>query len=100
MQKVALVVESVAIMLLLSLVLWQRYERRLKKWWKSWRAKSKRAWTLRPRTPADCRVSAGTHHSLRVPMGQGRYRGRTPAMSLGVTGHIWSIQEFSTHPLY
>jgi hypothetical protein len=41
-----------------------------------------------------------THHRLRVPMGQGRYRGRTPAMALGVTGHVWSIQEFITHPVY
>jgi IS1 family transposase len=26
-----------------------------------------------------------THHSLRVPMGEGRFRGRTPMMALGVT---------------
>jgi IS1 family transposase len=41
-----------------------------------------------------------THHSLRVEMGAGRYRGRTPAMALGVTGHRWSVQEFITHPVY
>jgi transposase-like protein/IS1 family transposase len=41
-----------------------------------------------------------THHALRVPMGQGRYRGRTPAMALGVTGHVWSVKEFITHPVY
>jgi hypothetical protein len=40
------------------------------------------------------------HPSLRVPMGQGRYRGRTPAMALGVTGHVWSVQEFITRPVY
>jgi hypothetical protein len=41
-----------------------------------------------------------THHSLRVEMGAGRYRGRTPAMALGVTGHRWSVQEFIMHPVY
>jgi IS1 family transposase/transposase-like protein len=41
-----------------------------------------------------------THHSLRVDMGNGRYRGRTPAMALGVTGHPWSVREFITHPVY
>jgi IS1 family transposase len=41
-----------------------------------------------------------THHALRVAMGEGRYRGRTPAMALGVTGHCWSVQEFLTHPVY
>jgi IS1 family transposase len=41
-----------------------------------------------------------THHSLRVEMGEGRYRGRTPAMALGVTGHQWSVLEFLTHPVY
>jgi transposase-like protein/IS1 family transposase len=41
-----------------------------------------------------------THHALRIPMGQGRYRGRTPAMALGVTGHVWSVKEFITHPVY
>jgi hypothetical protein len=41
-----------------------------------------------------------THHALRVPMGQGRYRGRTPTMALGVTDHRWSVHEFITHPVY
>jgi IS1 family transposase len=41
-----------------------------------------------------------THHALRVPMEQGRYHGRTPAMALGVTGHVWSVQEFITRPVY
>jgi IS1 family transposase len=40
------------------------------------------------------------HHSLRVPMGEGRFRGRTPAMALGVTDHCWSVHEFITHPVY
>jgi len=40
------------------------------------------------------------HHALRVPMGEGRFRGRTPAMALGVTGHRWSVREFITHPVY
>ncbi len=41
-----------------------------------------------------------THQSLWVEMGEGRYRGRTPAMALGVTGHQWSVREFITHPVY
>jgi IS1 family transposase len=40
------------------------------------------------------------HHALRLPLGQGRFRSRTPAMALGVTGHRWSVQEFITHPVY
>jgi hypothetical protein len=38
------------------------------------------------------------HHALQMEMG--RYRKRTPAMALGVTGHVWSIQEFITYPVY
>jgi IS1 family transposase len=41
-----------------------------------------------------------THHSLRIPMGEGRYRGRTPAMALGITRHKWQMREFITHPVY
>jgi IS1 family transposase len=41
-----------------------------------------------------------THHSLRGPMGEGRFRGQTPAMALGVTNHCWSVHEFITHPVY
>jgi IS1 family transposase len=41
-----------------------------------------------------------THHSLRIEVGQGRYRQRTPAMALGVTGHQWSVREFITCPVY
>ena len=41
-----------------------------------------------------------THQSLRVERGAGRYRGRTPAMALGVAGHVWSVHEFITHPVY
>jgi hypothetical protein len=54
MQKEALLAESVVILWLLGLVLWQRYQRTLKKWWKTWWAKPKRAWTLQPRPPDDC----------------------------------------------
>lgn len=41
-----------------------------------------------------------THHGSRVPMGEGRFRGRTPLMALGVTNHCWSDHEFITHPVY
>ncbi len=54
MQKIALLVESGVILVLLSMVLWQRYQRTVKWWWKNWRAKSKRTRTLHPRTPDDC----------------------------------------------
>jgi hypothetical protein len=35
MQKVMFVMESVVIVLLLSMILWQRYQRTLKRWWKT-----------------------------------------------------------------
>jgi hypothetical protein len=57
MQEVARLAESGMIRVLLSLVLWQRYERTLKRWWKSWRAKPKRAWTLRARTPGKAGIA-------------------------------------------
>jgi hypothetical protein len=40
------------------------------------------------------------HFALRVAIDGGRYRQRTPAMALGVTGHQWSVEEFITHPVY
>jgi IS1 family transposase len=40
------------------------------------------------------------HHALRVPLGDGRFRRRTPAMALGVTGHCWRVREFILHPVY
>jgi hypothetical protein len=40
------------------------------------------------------------HFSLRVAIGGGRYRQRTPAMALGVVGHQWSVEEVITHPVY
>ncbi len=54
MQKEALVAQSVVTLVLLGMVMWQRYQRILKKWWQAWRAKPKRLWTLQPRTPDDC----------------------------------------------
>ena len=54
MQKVALLIESLLILMLLSIVVWQQYQRPLKRWWKNWRTKPRRAWNLRPRTPDDC----------------------------------------------
>jgi hypothetical protein len=54
MQKEALIAESAVVVLLLGMVIWQRYQRALKKGWKAWRGQLKRCWTLRPRTPDDC----------------------------------------------
>jgi len=53
-QKAVLLIESGLIVVLLMLVLWQRYQRTIKRWWKNWRAKPKRTRTMRPRTPDDC----------------------------------------------
>ena len=54
MQTEALIVESVLLIGLMGWVIWERRQRDLKRWWKTWRAKPKRPWTLRPRTPDDC----------------------------------------------
>jgi IS1 family transposase len=54
MQEEALIAESLLIVWLIGWVSWQRRKRELKRWWKAWRAKPKRKWTLRPRTPDDC----------------------------------------------
>ncbi len=54
MQKAALLIESIMILVLVGMVVWQRYQRTLKRWWKAWRAKPKRPWSLQPRTPNDC----------------------------------------------
>ncbi len=40
------------------------------------------------------------HQALRVPLGAGLCRRRTPAMALNVTGHCWRVQEFILHPVY
>ncbi len=40
------------------------------------------------------------HQALRVPLGDGRFHRRTPAMALGVTGHPWTVQAFILHPVY
>jgi hypothetical protein len=40
------------------------------------------------------------HHALRIPLSDRRYRRRTPAMALGLTGHPWSVLEFLMHPVY
>jgi len=73
-QKAALLSESITILVLLGMVVWHRYQRTLKRWWKNWRAKPKRAWSLRPRTPDDCQdwrlASAETGPSR----SQGRHR--------------------------
>jgi transposase-like protein/IS1 family transposase len=54
MQEEALVAQSMVILVLAGIVVWQRYRRTFKKWWQAWRAKPKRSWTLQARTPADC----------------------------------------------
>jgi IS1 family transposase len=36
--------------------------------------------------------------TLREPVGEGAYRKRTPAMSAGLTDHVWSLQEWLTRP--
>jgi IS1 family transposase len=36
--------------------------------------------------------------TLREPIGEGRYRKRTPAMAAGLVDHIWSISEWISRP--
>jgi hypothetical protein len=36
--------------------------------------------------------------TLRESVGEGAYRKRTPAMSAGLTDHVWSLQEWLTRP--
>lgn len=36
--------------------------------------------------------------TLREPIEEGRYRKRTPAMSAGLTDHVWSISEWISRP--
>ncbi len=36
--------------------------------------------------------------TLREPTGEGRYRGRTPAMAAGLADHVWSLKEWLTFP--
>ena len=54
MQEEALVAQSMVILVLVGMVVWQRYQRRIKGWWTTWRPKPKRSWTLQARTPEDC----------------------------------------------
>jgi hypothetical protein len=61
--------------------------------------------TLRHLVSALRRRTWALAHSVRtlrwrVALGGGRYRQRTPAMALGVTGYPWSVEEFITHPVY
>ncbi len=74
MQKEALLAENVVILVLLGMVVWQHYQRTLKKWWQAWRAKPKRSWTLRDREPNDCQDCrlAGAE------VGRGRSQARRP----------------------
>ncbi len=37
------------------------------------------------------------HRSLRIGTAEGRYVHRSPMMALGVTGHIWSVEEMATY---
>ena len=37
------------------------------------------------------------HRSLRIKTGEGTYTHRSPMMALGVTDHIWSVEELATH---
>jgi hypothetical protein len=48
-QERALLIESIIIVVLWGVVVWHRYQRTFKRWWKNWRARPKRPWNLRPR---------------------------------------------------
>jgi len=36
--------------------------------------------------------------TLREPIGEGRYRKRTPAMAAGLADHVWSLEEWLNRP--
>jgi hypothetical protein len=74
MQKEALAAQSVVILVLLGMVLWQRYQRSLKKGWQVWRAKPKRPWTLRDREPNDCQDCRRAEAELGPGRSQARRR--------------------------
>ncbi|MBF0422955.1 MAG: hypothetical protein HQL73_08185 [Magnetococcales bacterium] len=38
-------------------------------------------------------------HTLRIPIGDQRYRYRTPAMAVGLTDHAWSVMELLSYQL-
>jgi hypothetical protein len=42
MQKEALVAQSMVMLVMVGMMVWQRYRRTFKKWWQAWRAKPKR----------------------------------------------------------
>jgi IS1 family transposase/transposase-like protein len=46
--------QAIVIVMLVGLVVWQRYKREIKKWWKAQHKKPRRKWQLRPRSPLDC----------------------------------------------
>jgi hypothetical protein len=73
-QKAALLIESIMILVLLAMVVWHRYQRTLKRWWKTWRAKPKRPWSLRPRTPDDCQDCRLAEAEVGPSRSQGRRR--------------------------
>jgi hypothetical protein len=37
------------------------------------------------------------HRSLRIKTGERTYTHRSPMMALGVTSHIWSVEEMATY---
>lgn len=54
MPKIALVIESIFLVVLLTRVVWASKQREIKRWWKVWRAKPKWERHLRARAPDDC----------------------------------------------
>jgi IS1 family transposase len=74
MQKVALLIESIIILVLWGMAVWQRYQRTVKRWWQTWRAKPKRPWRLRPRTPDDCQDCRLAEAEVGPSRSQGRHR--------------------------
>jgi transposase-like protein len=74
MQKEALLAEGGVMLLLIGMVLWQRYQRTVHTGWKAWRAKPKRQWMLRDREPNDCQEC----RLAETEAGPGRSQARRP----------------------
>ena len=65
MQPYLIHVQQIIIVFLLY-VIWIKYERQIKKWWKAWRTPPKQARQLHPRSPRDCE-QCGVEQILGAP---------------------------------
>ena len=70
MQSTIIVVQQLIIVILLLCLPWEQYERRVKRWWKSYRQKAKQKRQLRPRDPSSCADCCWEQHIMEAERGQ------------------------------